>query len=61
MTTAPKGPAAMPRPGPRRPALAVRIDADELATLDRQAAAIGITRSELARRILSYALQPPTP
>jgi hypothetical protein len=46
----------MPRPGPRRPLVALRISAQGLAHIDQRAAdeAEGV-RSEMIRRMLAYA------
>ena len=43
----------MPRPGPRMPLVAVRLPAELLAAVDAAAAAAGVGRSELIRRIIS--------
>ena len=45
----------MPRPGPRRPYVALRLDAAALAWVDEQAAARGLNRSQMLRLMLSYA------
>lgn len=52
----------MPRPGPRRPVTALRLSAEGLAHIDRQALAEGLTirdgnpnRSEMIRLMLAYA------
>ncbi len=39
----------MPRPGPRRPILGIRLDPDIIAGLDAIATATGTTRSDVAR------------
>lgn len=44
-----------PRPGPRRPAIAVRLSAAGLAHVDQLAKTSGVTRSEMIRRMLAYA------
>jgi len=46
----------MPRPGPRRTALAVKVSADELADIDRFAASLCQTRSTWVRNALRYAI-----
>ena len=46
----------MPRPGPRRTALAVKVSADELADIDRFAAILGVTRSVWVRNALRYSI-----
>lgn len=45
----------MPRPGPRRPYVALRLDAAALAWVDEQAAARGLNRSQMLRLMLSFA------
>jgi hypothetical protein len=45
----------MPRPGPRRPLVAIRLATDEIAWLDQRAEAEGLNRSEVVRRALAYA------
>jgi predicted DNA binding CopG/RHH family protein len=45
----------MPRPGPRRPYVALRLDAAALTWVDEQAAARGLNRSQMLRLMLSYA------
>lgn len=47
----------MPRPGPRRPYVAVRLSQDGLDWIDQQAAAHGVNRSEQIRVMLAYAQQ----
>lgn len=47
----------MPRPGPRRPYVAVRLNPDGLAWIDELAAERGINRSETLRLMLAYAQQ----
>lgn len=49
----------MPRPGPRRPVLAVKIGAAVIATIDRNALALGVTRSDWARAALELAVTDP--
>ena len=48
----------MPRPGPRRPLVAIRLSEQGIAHIDQRAAeeAEGI-RSEMIRRMLAYAAQ----
>jgi hypothetical protein len=43
----------MPRPGPRRPLVALRLSNDEIAGIDAIAAEDGVSRSEAIRRLLS--------
>jgi hypothetical protein len=45
----------MPRPGPRRPYVGVRLSVDGLIYIDRLAAAAGVTRSEMIRQLLDEA------
>lgn len=45
----------MPRPGPRRPLIAIRISEEGRAHIDKRAAEEGINRSEMIRRLLAYA------
>lgn len=45
----------MPRPGPRRPLVNVRLSEDGIAHLDERAAAEDLNRSELIRTMLAYA------
>jgi len=40
----------MPRPGPVRPSVTLRLDADTIAWLDKAAEEAGVTRSDLIRR-----------
>ena len=54
----------MPRPGPRRPVVALRLSAQGIAHLDRRALDEGLTirdgepnRSEMARIYMAYAAQ----
>jgi len=42
----------MPRPGPVRPSVTLRLDADTIAFLDAIAKRDGTTRSELIRRLI---------
>ena len=46
----------MPRPGPRRTALAVKVNADALTEIDRLAAGQGISRSAWVRGAIHDAL-----
>lgn len=46
----------MPRPGPRRPYVALRLDAEGLARIDAEAERRGLNRSETMRLMLDYAL-----
>lgn len=39
----------MPRPGPRRSGVAVRLSDEEIAAVDRLAADRGVTRSDVIR------------
>lgn len=45
----------MPRPGPRRPLVALRLSEQGIARIDQRAAEAGVTRSEMMRRMLAYA------
>lgn len=47
----------MPRPGPRRPYVALRLSAEGLAWIDAEAERRGINRSEQMRLMLAYAQQ----
>ncbi len=49
----------MPRPGPVRPSVTLRLDADTLAYLDAVAAEMGegVTRSDLVRFAIRQAMQ----
>jgi len=54
----------MPRPGPRRPLVAIRLSAEGIAHIDGLAAKAGVTRSEMIRTLLTEAVaarQMPTP
>lgn len=46
----------MPRPGPRRPLVALRLGDQEIAEVDRLAADEGVTRSALIRRWIHEAI-----
>lgn len=43
----------MPRPGPRRPLVNVRLSDDGVAFLDAEAERLGVTRSDVIRAALS--------
>jgi predicted DNA binding CopG/RHH family protein len=45
----------MPRPGPRRPLVAIRLSEQDIAAIDQRATEAGVTRSEMMRRMLAYA------
>ena len=49
--------------GPTRPRVAVRLSAAGIAEIDRRAKVAGVKRSEMVRRMLTYAAQkiPDTP
>ena len=44
-----------PRPGPARPTVTIRLSAAGIEKLDELAAVEGVDRSEVMRRMLSYA------
>jgi hypothetical protein len=44
-----------PRPGPRRPPVMFRLSKEAQADIEARAAAQGINRSEMIRRMLAYA------
>ena len=46
----------MPRPGPRREAVAVRMSDTGRERLDTLAAEWGVSRSEVVRRVLAHGL-----
>jgi len=46
----------MPRPGPRRPIVAVRLSEQGIAAVDKLAETEGVNRSEMIRRLLSEAV-----
>lgn len=50
----------MPRPGPRRPQVAVRLSADGIDALDALAADAGVNRSEMVRCLLAAAVRDAT-
>lgn len=52
-----KNGASMPRPGPRRPYVALRLSQDGLDWIDAEAARRGVNRSEMMRLMLAYAQQ----
>lgn len=45
----------MPRKGPRRPMVSIRLSPDGLAYIDDRAKTETVNRSELIRRMLAYA------
>jgi hypothetical protein len=45
----------MPRPGPRRPLIAIRISDKGRDFIDQRAKEEGVNRSEMTRRLLAYA------
>lgn len=45
----------MPRPGPRRPQVAVRLSEAGIARVDERAAKRGVSRSEMLRLMVAYA------
>lgn len=47
----------MPRPGPRRPLVAVRLSDEEIAAVDAIAEARGVTRSDVIRDAVRDAIQ----
>lgn len=47
----------MPRPGPRRAMVGVRLSAEGIAAVDAMADKRGVTRSEMIRLMLRYAQQ----
>ena len=49
-----------PRPGPRRPQVAIRVSEAGIKEIDDLADQAGVTRSEMARRLLSAAVSDPT-
>jgi metal-responsive CopG/Arc/MetJ family transcriptional regulator len=46
----------MPRPGPRRPLVAIRLSENGIDNIDYLAQARGVTRSEMIRTMLTYAI-----
>lgn len=47
----------MPRPGPRRPLVAVRLSEEEIARVDALAAEDEVTRSEEIRRLIAVGIE----
>lgn len=45
----------MPRPGPRRPLVAIRLSDQGIAHVDQRAEAEGVNRSEMIRLMLAFA------
>jgi len=45
----------MPRPGPRRPLVALRLGDAEITQIDQLAVAADLNRSEMIRRMLAFA------
>lgn len=45
----------MPRPGPRRPLVALRLSEQGIARIDLRAEKAGVNRSEMIRAMLAYA------
>lgn len=45
----------MPRPGPRRPILGIRVSDAGIEAIDKRAEEAGVKRSEMARWMLAYA------
>lgn len=48
----------MPRPGPRRPQVAIRLDVEKLARLDAVARHLVMSRSDLIRYAIDKVLDP---
>lgn len=46
-----------PRPGPKRPVLTLRLAQSGIDWIDERAAAEGVQRSELVRRMLAYSVR----
>ncbi len=46
----------MPRPGPVRPSVTLRLDAETIAYLDAAAKRVNVTRSDLIRRAVQIAV-----
>lgn len=44
----------MPRPGPRRKGIGIRISDAGIEAIDKRAEEDNVTRSEMARRLLAY-------
>lgn len=47
----------MPRPGPRRDYVALRLDVDSLTWINKEAVQRGLNRSEMMRLMMAYAQQ----
>lgn len=47
----------MPRPGPRKPAIAIRLSAPGIDAIDRRARERKVTRSAMLRLLIGYALR----
>ena len=45
----------MPRPGPRRPLVALRLSEQGIERIDQRAKAAGVSRSEMMRALMAYA------
>ncbi len=45
----------MPRPGPRRPLVAIKLAQDGIDWIDQRATTEDVNRSEMIRRMLAYA------
>jgi metal-responsive CopG/Arc/MetJ family transcriptional regulator len=45
----------MPRPGPRRPLVAIKLSQDGIDWIDQAAEEAEVNRSEMIRRMLAYA------
>jgi len=45
----------MPRPGPRRPLVAIRLSDEGIAHVDKLAEEQGVNRSEMIRRMVAFA------
>lgn len=45
----------MPRPGPRRPLVAIRLSEAGIEHIDKRAEEAQVSRSEMIRRMLAYA------
>jgi len=46
----------MPRPGPRRIMLGVKVKPESMAVIDELAEKEGVSRSEMARRLMAEAI-----
>lgn len=49
--------AGVPRPGPARPVLMLRMAQEDIARLDELAERDEVTRSEVARRLLEFGME----